>query len=296
MQTAQFELHAKVEDRHWWFVARRQILRRVIGQFLAPSSETTIIDVGCGTGGNVAALAGDYRCLGIDASAEAIELARQRFPQLEFVHGFAPADIGDEFQRASLVILNDVLEHVEDDRGLLAELVGALAPGAHVLLTVPADPALWSPHDVAFGHFRRYRQPQFERVWEGLPVDVQFVSAFNARLYPIVRAVRTWNRWRGETSGASGTDFNTPPAPVNRALERLFAGEGRRLAALAAGKTVRPYRHGVSLMALLRRADATLSSPPALADGGSQQDSSAIAPAVTPQIAWPTGENAETTL
>ncbi len=90
MQHEQFQLHADIEQRHWWFVARRQILCRLVAEVLLPSPETVVIDVGCGTGGNIAALAPQYRCVGIDTSDEAIELARQRFAQVQFIAGRAP--------------------------------------------------------------------------------------------------------------------------------------------------------------------------------------------------------------
>ncbi len=115
MQTAQFQLHADIEGRHWWFVGRRQIMSRLVAELLPPSPETVIIDVGCGTGANIAALADRYACVGIDTSAEAIELARQRFPQVHFLAGLAPDDLGDLARQARLILLMDVLEHISDD-------------------------------------------------------------------------------------------------------------------------------------------------------------------------------------
>ncbi|HEY2251089.1 MAG TPA: class I SAM-dependent methyltransferase, partial [Planctomycetaceae bacterium] len=87
MQSAQFQLHAEIEERHWWFVARRRILRAIVEQLVPPSSEATVIDVGCGTGANLASLAADYRCIGVDTSSEAIRLARKRFPAVRFIRG-----------------------------------------------------------------------------------------------------------------------------------------------------------------------------------------------------------------
>ena len=104
-----------------------------------------MIDVGCGTGANLAALADRFNCVGIDTSAEAVELAQQRFPQAEFRVGYAPDDLGDLMPRANLVMLMDVLEHVEDDVGLLSSLIDAAEPGCHFLVTVPADPRSGPP-------------------------------------------------------------------------------------------------------------------------------------------------------
>src|SRR6202035_1680768 len=124
MQSAQFQLHAEIEQRHWWFIARRRILRAMVERLVPPSPTATVIDVGCGTGANLAALADDYRCVGIDTSAEAIELARRRFPQVQFLTGFAPADVPAEtLAAARLVLMTDVLEHVPDDYALLSNML-----------------------------------------------------------------------------------------------------------------------------------------------------------------------------
>jgi len=253
MQSAQFELHARIEEKHWWFVARRSILARVIASVVPPCKETTIIDVGCGTGANLASLADAYRCVGIDTSADAIALARRRFPGVTFIEGFAPRDLGGAISDADLILLCDVLEHVRDDFALLSNLLSAARPGTRFLITVPADVNLWSAHDEAFGHYRRYDAARLAQLWQDLDVRPIFVSPFNARLCPLVRAVRTWNQWRGTSSGESGTDFQLPSPLVNRVLAATFAGEANRLARLARGERVRPYRQGVSLMALVER-------------------------------------------
>jgi trans-aconitate methyltransferase len=253
MQTPQFDLHADIEQRHWWFVARRQILSAVVGAVLPPSRQTTIVDVGCGTGANLAELAEDYQCVGIDSSSHAIRLARQRFPGVRFIHGLAPRDLGPVMDRARLVLLTDVLEHVSDDFRMLSELLAAARPGTFFLLTVPADITLWSQHDQSFGHYRRYDKARFEQIWQGLPVRPRFVSYYNSRLYPVVKAVRCWNRLRGHALGAAGTDFRLPSPRINDMLTRTFAGERHRLVQLAEGRAVAAYRRGVSLIALVER-------------------------------------------
>jgi SAM-dependent methyltransferase len=252
MQTAQFQLHADIEQRHWWFVARRTILRRLLAEVCPPSRQRLVIDVGCGTGANLASVAGDYRCTGIDTSAEAIALARQRFPDVEFLVGQAPDDLGPLAAQADALLLMDVLEHVADDRALLERLLNALRPGAHLLLTVPADMALWSAHDESFGHFRRYDQRGLEHLWAGLPATVRLVSYFNSRLYWVIRAMRAWNRLRGHASGEAGTDFWIPRPQVNRCLETILAGEANRLLKVLTGRQS-GYRRGASLIAILQK-------------------------------------------
>src|SRR4051794_18145833 len=128
MQSAQFELHAEIEQRHWWFVARRQILNSVVNAVLPPDADTTIVDVGCGTGANLAGLADQYECIGIDSSSDAIRLAADRFPQVRFIHGLAPRDLGPIMDRARMVLVTDVLEHVPDDFQMFSELLAVSQP------------------------------------------------------------------------------------------------------------------------------------------------------------------------
>lgn len=260
MQSAQFKLHAEIEDRHWWFVGRRRVLRALVERLVAPGGR--IIDVGCGAGANLAALADRYECLGIDTSAEAVGLARQRFPDVDFRCGRAPDDLGEAARAADLFLLLDVLEHVADDRALLERLLAAARVGAQLLITVPADPRLWSRHDESFGHFRRYDRQTFAALLADLPARVELVSAFNARLYWPIRAARRWSQGRARSWGREQTDFALPPWPANALLTALFAGERRRLLA-ALSRRGPGYAQGVSWMAVLRREEAAAPAAPA---------------------------------
>lgn len=246
-----FSVHAELEPRHWWFRARRSIVRQLIERLVPPRTGALIADAGCGTGGTLGALADAYRCVGVDPTPEAITLAQKHFPGIDFRTGFAPADLSDVVADVKLATMLDVLEHVEDDAGLLASMVRAMRPGAFLLLTVPADMRLWSPSDEVYGHHRRYDRAGFERLWATLPVRPRLVSHFNSRLYPLVRAARLANRLRGRTAGHAGTDLALPPAPANFALERIFAGEARVLCDTLAGRRQHGFGFGVSLIAVL---------------------------------------------
>ncbi len=252
MQTDQFQLHAEIENRHWWFCGRRRIVRQLLAEIAPPQTGRRVVDVGCGTGANIASLADAYACHGIDPSAEGIALARRRFPAVQFTCGLAPDAFGPEERDADVMLAMDVMEHVPDDFTFASSLLGALKPGGHLLVTVPADESLWSPHDENFGHYRRYTRQRLERVWRDLPVTPLLVSHYMARLLPAVRTIRRLNRLRGRSAGAAGTDFTMPPAWVNAVLERTFAGEAARLVATMR-EPARAYRSGVSLIAILRR-------------------------------------------
>jgi len=261
MDTPQFNVQAALEQHHWWFLGKRRILTELVREVLPPSTRTRIVDIGCGTGGNIAAFADAYTCVGTDPHPEAIQLARRRFPHVQFICGAVPQVLSQIPQPVALYLLTDVLEHVEDDRSLFSGIVTTILPGAFVLITVPADMRLWTQHDVSHGHYRRYDVRRFQRLWADLPLSVLLMSYYNARLYPIVRCVRTMNRWLGRTNGAAGTDFQTPPRPVNRLLQAVFASESQVLRQLLAGRRATGFSCGVSLIALLRREPDAIRSP-----------------------------------
>jgi SAM-dependent methyltransferase len=253
LNSTQFDIHAALEETHWWFTARRRIVRALVETLLPPSQESRIVEVGCGTGGNVADLACDYSCVGVDVSCDAIDRARRRFRVPTFVCGMAPRDIEAELDTAHLVLLLDVLEHVRDDSLLLSQILTAVRPGSYVLLTVPADQTLWTEHDVSFGHFRRYDRRRLEATWKGLAVSCLLCSHFNSRLYAPIKWIRQINRRLGRTSGRAGTDFSQPVRLINRILHSVFSGERHALASALAESRPAPFRHGVSLIAVLRR-------------------------------------------
>ncbi len=252
MDLPQFEAHADVEDRHWWFLGRRRILRTLLAALLPPSRETLVLDVGCGTGGLTAFFGKDYRCTGIDPSTNAITFAKKKFPQSDFVLGNAPGDVREMYAKADAVLLIDVLEHIPDDQAFVQKLIEGLKPGALLFMMAPADPSLWSPHDAGFGHERRYEEHTFRSLWAGQPVQELLVSHVNARLHPLVKLARKLSALRGKSWGPGDTDLGVPMAPVNSALQTIFDGEANRLLGVLKG-TAKPYRRGVSLLTVLKR-------------------------------------------
>jgi len=146
MRSEQLELFAEIEERHWWFVARRLIVRRIVEQVAPPTQTKRIVDIGCGTGGTLASFRNDYTCAGIDASPTAVALARARVPEAQFVCG-AIHDLPAIARDADVFLLMDVIEHVADDFEFVSQILATAKPGALLLITVPADEALWSAHD-----------------------------------------------------------------------------------------------------------------------------------------------------
>jgi 2-polyprenyl-3-methyl-5-hydroxy-6-metoxy-1,4-benzoquinol methylase len=253
MDKAEFDLHADVEQRHWWFTGRRNIMQRLLREIVPPGEGKSVVDIGCGTGANIASLAGEYRAVGVDASPYAVEHARRAYPDVEFHATTDDAELARLVSAASAVTIMDVLEHVPDDHAMLSKLLAAARPGTHFLMTVPANLELWSKHDEVFGHYRRYTGEQFAAIWAGLDVECELLSFFNARLYSIVKMIRTRKRRREEATDSHESDLKIPMMPLNAMLHRIFAGEGGKLARALREHRQMPYQQGVSLIAIVRR-------------------------------------------
>jgi SAM-dependent methyltransferase len=256
MDLPQFAVHAALEERHWWFQGRLAILRALLHRLLPPDGTKLLIDVGCGTGGVSAALAEEYRCIGIDPVTPAIESARTRFPSVDFRVGTAPADV-PEMAEADGVLLMDVLEHLADDFFVVSSLLAAMKAGALLFIVAPAETALWGQHDRGFDCERRYEIPRLRILWEGLPMEEVLVSYCNTRLYPVAKIVRALSRLLGKSLGKADTDLSLPAAPVNRLLLNIFEGERNRILNVVENRA-KPYPRGTSVIAVLRRAPGVI--------------------------------------
>lgn len=252
MQLAQFQAHAAMEERHWWFLGRRTILRTLLHALVPPSKDKLVIDVGCGTGGVTKFLSNEYTVIGVEPTEEGVTAARNRFPECRFIQGYAPQNV-PEFSKADAVLLIEVLEHVEKDRELVHALIDGMKTGAYLIMLAPADMALWGPHDDAFEHFRRYDSiDEFRDLWRGTAVREVLVSHCMRRLYPVVKCMRRLSKLRGKSWGKGGTDIEVPMALVNALLKKIYEGEATTLLKALQGKG-KGYDRGVSVIAILQK-------------------------------------------
>jgi SAM-dependent methyltransferase len=216
-----YEELAAVEGSHWWFQARRRILRDVLRRVSPATVGGPIVDIGCGTGEMLDMLREFGPVLGLDGSPIAIRHCRERFgDDVDVRLGRIPEDLP---AGAALVTAFDVVEHLEDDQGALAAIRGSLAPGGHFVCTVPAFSFLWSGHDEAHHHFRRYTHRTLRRRLEAAGFTVERLSYFNTFLFPPVAAIRVAQRLR--PGPQRGSDASLPSPWANRLLLRLFASE-----------------------------------------------------------------------
>lgn len=228
MTPAAYAEMAAVQEAHWWFAARRGILRSRLERLrLAPDAD--ILEIGSGTGANLDLLAEFGRVVGLEMSPEALGFARQRpcsrGGAVTLRLGRCPEDLADLHQ-FDLICMFDVLEHIEEDGASLAAAATRLKPGGRLLLTVPSYQWMWGPHDEYLHHKRRYsRRTIAERCAEA-GLAVHQLSHFNTLLFPLAVAGRLYEKAAGRTTAAAAT----PAAPINSALRCTFALERHLLA------------------------------------------------------------------
>ncbi len=215
--------YASVEDKHWWFVGRRLIIDRVIRK-LRLSRDSEILEAGCGTGGNLRMLARHGNLSAMELDEIACKLANER-QVVQVKLGSLPDNIPfhDEYD---LILLLDILEHLDDDVRALEALHSRLNPGGWLLITVPAYQFLWSEHDDINHHKRRYVLKGLKRVVMQAGYTVCYSSYFNTFLFPIVAGVRSLKKLlRIDSGSGSSNDLLLPPKPINQFLSLLFASE-----------------------------------------------------------------------
>jgi 2-polyprenyl-3-methyl-5-hydroxy-6-metoxy-1,4-benzoquinol methylase len=238
------ELH-RVEQTHWWFRARRRIVWSLVNRFAGgvAGRRLKICELGCGTGGNLVGIADKHDVTGVECSPHALAYAQQRLGN-RVIHGSLPHDINLPPASFNVVMLTDVLEHIEDDAASAQTALSLLSPGGIVVATVPAYQWLYSPRDAHHHHFRRYGKQQFAALWPVTQAETLLLSHYNTLLFPPAAAVRLASRIAGSRNASE--DLRIPARPLNRLLTHIMQCEANVLGRL-------PVPFGLSLVAVARK-------------------------------------------
>jgi SAM-dependent methyltransferase len=239
-------------ERHWWWRSREAMVLGWIERLQRRAPLRRILDVGCGDGlffDRLERFGADVEGLEPDAGLLQDPRWRSRIRNAPIGPGVCDAGASD------LVLMLDVLEHIADDRAAMRAVRDALRPGGHLLMTVPALPWLWSRHDDANEHHRRYGLHDLRRVLDESGLVVESIRFFFAwTVVPMVVRRLLVPAGPGEDAGMGvgakgGTaDYavTIPPAPINRALWLFSCAEH------VLGRLVR-WPLGSSLLAVARR-------------------------------------------
>ena len=237
---------AAVETQHWFYVGKRQIVRHWIQRAHPLSPNDLLADCGAGTGTFAAEMMPHCRVVAIDDHDESMALARRKLGS-ERVQKGSCTSLPLPDHSVDVLTALDVIEHVEQDGGALAEFARVVRPGGIVVITVPALMMLWSDWDVALHHFRRYTRPTLLNLVSPDLFEIVHCNYVNVAAFPLVLLVRKWRALKAKFGAKidSRSEDSIPARPVNAVLRWSFVK-------LACQNTIR-FPAGVGLLAVLRR-------------------------------------------
>jgi SAM-dependent methyltransferase len=240
-----YDQQFRVEQEHWWFRAKRHIIWTLVNRYAPETSseKLRVCELGCGTGANLAAVKDFYEVVGVDSSPLAIDYARTRLGDQIFL-GDLPSNINLPAESFDVVLLSDVLEHIEDDYRSIAAAVQLLRKGGILVATVPANGWLYSEYDVRLHHVRRYGRKDFQTLVRSTGTDVKLLSYFNTLLFPPAVAVRLLGKITPKRDPTRVLEV--PSKPINQILATVMKSE-----VTALGRVPLPF--GLSLVAVAQK-------------------------------------------
>lgn len=242
MNFATYEVEAKVESTHWWFVGRRKLFAILIAGLDFPK-DCPVLDIGTSTGTNLRMLRdiGFTKVLGLDLRDEAIEWCAAKGLGAVLKGDVCSMPIGNgEYQ---LVLATDVIEHVDDDVSALREIYRVLKSGGYALVTVPTFQSLWGLQDDVGQHKRRYTRKELIEKLDRAGFVVDRCFYFNYLLFVPIWLARRVIRIINLKIKSEG-ELNSPT--INFFLKSIF------LCDVATAEFIKP-NFGVSALALVRK-------------------------------------------
>lgn len=226
MESNAYEEMIELQEQHWWFVGRRDIIRFFAEKYL-PSPGGKVLEVGCGVGGNVNILRkfGDY--VGLDMHSPAIEYCKRSFPGDLFLNSsIEEIPKALYLEKYNSIFMLDVLEHLDDDSQSLAIVGQLLAEKGKILIAVPAFQLLWSSHDEFVHHKRRYTRKSLTKTINDAGLTIEYLSYFNTFLFPLAIAQRFILKL---LNIAPKSHLKLPNKNLNNILQNIFSFESRIL-------------------------------------------------------------------
>ena len=227
MRPDEYRVMFEIEDKHWWYRGLRALLQDLLKLYLpADSNGASILDVGCGTGANLKMLQAHGHAIGIDIAMEAINFCRARGIPIDRAIMASATDLPFVNRWFDLAVSFDVICNIPDDVGAFEQVSRVLKPGGYFIVQLPAYQWLWSMHDVAVGHQRRYSAREVRHKLNQAEFKIVRVMHTNTLLLPLAIVQRLLRR-RELANGdmiESDLQMNLPPW-LNTLLSAFYRAE-----------------------------------------------------------------------
>jgi len=244
MEVAFYKEMYNLENYHWWFLGKKTLLCAFLAKYADLKNHSMkILDVGCGTGMIMFLLKNYGETYGIDISEEALNFCRLRGHK--YLKKARANNVPFDNQFFDLVIAFDLLEHLEDDEGAVKEFYRILKKGGILLISVPSFKFLYSEHDLAAGHKRRYTANQIKRLMKQKQFSIMKITYTNMFIFPLVVVYRLLKKFFPIREQVK-TDFFSVPLIINKILSSIY-----RLEAILLARMDFPF--GLSVVCVVRK-------------------------------------------
>jgi SAM-dependent methyltransferase len=243
MDQTLFQEMRNVQSGHWWFQSRLSIIEELLNKYTVKQRpQLRLIEIGAGVGVNAGLLRQYGELTLVECSDSAIGILEK--DGYSVVKGFLP-DVADKLgSRFDVILLIDVLEHIENDREALLSLKQLMGKDSLLIMTVPAFMFLWSAHDEVHAHYRRYERSSLMELLHEAGYNIELVSYYNMILFPFVFLARTIKKM----TGSKKHDLARMPYVLNMILRLIFSCEKHLVA-----RTGLPFGSSLCVVAKKRK-------------------------------------------
>lgn len=228
MNNNEIKKMADLENNYWWHQGKIYLIETLVQRYFPEKEDLQILEIGCGTGGLTKHLVKYGKVTGFDISEDAIEYCKSAGLKDVFVQDMNTFNPQNYQEKYDLVLALDVLEHIQDDVGAMKKVYQILKNNGLFIINVPAHKFLWSEHDEALEHKRRYHSLELTRKLKDSSFQILHKGHFVYFVAPIIILYRAWGNIFGKSAYPRTTYvllpdfFNTIMVKILKIEAKLF--------------------------------------------------------------------------
>ena len=226
MEAVEYKKLEDFEKHYWWHKGKLSLITSLYSKYLKGKKDLNILEIGCGTGEVLTLLKNWGKITGMDFSQEAIEACKKKGFNNLYCEDINILDLSKDYGEFDLILALDVLEHIRDDVKTMKKVRKLLKPGGLFFVAVPAYKFLWSTHDEALHHLRRYHSLEINQKLKDSGFEILKSTHFVAALFFPIASVRLLNNFIRRRAYPK-THYLPLPQKINNILTKILEIESK---------------------------------------------------------------------